>query len=163
MATGVDLMQKLINHIITDTVSGFRDFNLQVAVIPLWYKGLKIPTVIIEHWVSSLQSCVEVKVQSTRHQVFEWYTKFVSRFFQKLHRLSDNKDASPLLTDTASSSLFPLVQQDVPVGASIEVSFGPVSGSSVACSWIGFPFHWIRLDRMIATGYWDSTTVALNH
>ena len=153
MATGVDLMNKFINHIFTDTISLLREFNLQIVVVPLWNQQLEDPTVIVEYWVASLQSCLEVQVKRTRHQVLEGYTEFIGRFFEKFYRLSENKDAPSLLTDATGRSFFPLIQQDVPVGASVEVSFGPVSGSSVACSGIGFSFHRIRLDRMIAVGY----------
>lgn len=156
-------MYQFINHILINIISWFGEANGHAAVIPVWYQKLKHSLVIVEDWVTPLHSCLEVQVKRSRNQFSEGHAKLTDGTLKNLHGFCDDKDASPLLPDATSGSLLPLVQQDVAVGASIEVSFGPVSGPRVAYSGISFSFHRINLDNQIATGYQNSATVAFNH
>jgi len=156
------MISEFIHHILVNLYSIPYNRKLQAQVIPVCNKLIEQSCIVIEDWIPLLHHA-KVKVQRSRNHLSKRNLKFFGLLLKNLHGPCYDKDASPLLPDATSGSLLPLVQQDVAVGASIEVSFGPVSGPRVACSGISFSFHRINLDNQIATGYQNSATVAFNH
>ena len=141
MATQVDLTKKLIQEFIIMFIFNFFNIIFNIAVIPFRYQHIQQPFVFVKDRVVPTHSCSEVEVKCTRDKLVKVYLKLYSSGLKNLHSIYKNIDASLALTYTTSCSFFPLIQQDVAVGASIEVPFGPVSGSCVADPWVGFAFH----------------------
>ena len=141
MATEVDLTKKLNQEFIIMFIFNLFNIIFNSAVIPFVYQHTQQPFVFVEDRVVLTHSCFEVEVKRTRDKLFETYLKLFGTLLKNLHSIYKNIDTSLALPYTTSCSFFPLIQQDVAVGASIEVPFGPVSGSGVAYPWVGFAFH----------------------
>ena len=121
----------------------FDCFNIifKIAVIPLWYQHIQQPLVFVEDREVSFHSSCEVEIKRTSYHLPEACSKLFSLTLNKSDGFCYDIHASPVLSYTTGCSFLPLIQQDVAVGASIEVPFGSVTGPSVAYPWVGFAFH----------------------
>ena len=162
MATIMDLGSKLGKKILINLTGLYLDIKFHVLMIPLLNKRMQSILILKEDREVTLHPLSEIYVQCSRSNLLKGNGQFFSTSLKGRDSFLYNKDASLLPSYSTSSSFFPLTQQSVAVGASIEVPLGSVSGSGVAGPWVGFASHSrILLDRVAAIGYHHNTMVAL--
>tara|TARA_R110000787_G_scaffold139307_1_gene253007 strand:- start:3076 stop:3564 length:489 start_codon:yes stop_codon:yes gene_type:complete len=140
----------------------YSDIKYHVLMVPLLDKGMQSILVFKEDREVLLHPTSKVYIQCSRGNLFKGKVEFLSTTLKDTQCIFNNEDTSFLSSYSTGSSFLPLIQQDVSVGATIEVPLSPIAGSGVASPWVGFASHLqFPLDTVAATGYHHNTMVAL--